>query len=543
VRTIAFEMPPILSQSLGDFLTLAQTLNLHVHGSLLEAAVPEPHLVVSPNTESKGLYGETTKWHPGTLCVLAARLERRKPTPKQQSFPPGRPSECRVGGVQGMLLAPSSADNDLTVGPYGDHRPELVHLVEVVVAEWRRVNALGVRARTYGILLLRVNNGIAKSEIGFQLIALPSPLRGSNVGLKSPYHDPIMKGRRRRWKKINLFRNCGIEETPMRPRPSAKLTFFVIAAALAALAVIQLPGQEVKKTTAPARPVQLGANASLAGRRAFPDDNAWNCDISHVPVDPNSDTYIASMGADAELHPDFGTEYEGAPWGIPYIVVPGSQPRLPVTFEYADESDQCFYPIPPDVPIEGGPESMGDRHVVILDRDNWKLYEMFGARKENDHWLAGSGAGFDLNSNALRPAGWTSADAAGLPIFPGLVRYDEVFEQKEIRHALRFTAKPTRRAYIYPARHWASSMDDAGLPPMGLRVRLKASFDISKFPPTAQVILKALKKYGMILADNGQSWFLSGSPHPKWNNQELDTLKQVKGQSFEVIRIGNIVTP
>ena len=302
----------------------------------------------------------------------------------------------------------------------------------------------------------------------------------------------------------------------------------------------------VREPDPPAPPpagVQLGPNASLGGRRVFPADNPWNLDISHIPADPNSDTYVASIGADASLHPDFGTTSEGVPWGIPYVVVPGNQPRVPVTFEWFDESDQCLYPIPPEPPIEGGPESEGDRHVLIIDRNNWKLYELFSARAEDGNWKAGSGAVFDLRSNELRPAGWTSADAAGLPIFPGLVRYDEVMEQKEIRHALRFTAKPTRRAYIYPARHWASKLTDENLPPMGLRVRLKESFDISGFPASAQVILKALKKYGMFLADNGGNWFLSGAPDPRWNDKDIDTLKQVKGSDLEVVRIGNIVTP
>jgi len=282
--------------------------------------------------------------------------------------------------------------------------------------------------------------------------------------------------------------------------------------------------------------VQLGPNASLGGRRPFPSDNPWNLDISHVPVDPNSDKYIASISPNASLHPDFGTTWKGAPWGIPYVVVPGHQPRVPVRFKWADESDQCFYPIPPDPPIEPG-----DRHILMIDRDHWVLYELFAARKEGDLWHAGAGAVFDLNSNALRPAGWTSADAAGLPILPGLVRYDEVMEQKELRHALRFTARNTRRAYVYPARHWASRSKDPLLPPMGMRVRLKASYDISGFPPPAQVILRALKKYGMVLADNGGNWFLSGAPHPRWPDRQIDALKRVKGSDFEVILMPNIV--
>jgi hypothetical protein len=280
---------------------------------------------------------------------------------------------------------------------------------------------------------------------------------------------------------------------------------------------------------------QFGRPARLSGRQLLePGDRAH-------PADPNSDTYIASIGAEANLHPDFGTTFNGQPWGIPYVVVPGDQLRLPVNFEYAEECDQCLYPIPPDAPVEGGPGSEGDRHMIIIDRNNWKLYELFAARLEDGNWKAGSGAVFDLNSNQLRPAGWTSADAAGLAVFAGLIRYDEVMEQKEIRHALRFTAQKTRRAYIYPARHWASRAQEEQLPPMGLRVRLKADYDISGFPPSAQVILKALKKYGMMLADNGGNWFLSGAPDPRWNDKDLATLKQIKGKDLEVVRIGTIV--
>ncbi|MBV9468201.1 MAG: hypothetical protein JOZ57_03015, partial [Abitibacteriaceae bacterium] len=222
--------------------------------------------------------------------------------------------------------------------------------------------------------------------------------------------------------------------------------------------------------------VKLGPNASLSGRPVFPADNPWNTPIDRLPVDPNSARYINSIGANAPLHPDFGTVYNGAPSGIPYIIVPGSQPRVPVTFDYADESDSGPYPIPSNPPIEGGPDGDGDRHVLIIDRDHWKLYELFNVHYVSKRWQAGSGAIFDLNSNALRPAGWTSADAAGLPIFPGLVRYDEVMEQKEIKHALRFTVQATRKAYVFPARHWASRKTDLTLPPMGMRVRLKANY-------------------------------------------------------------------
>jgi len=297
-------------------------------------------------------------------------------------------------------------------------------------------------------------------------------------------------------------------------------------------------------TTPPGAP-DLGANASLSGRRPFPDDNPWNTAVDRAPVDPNSDALIASIGLTKGLHPDFGANYLGGPFGIPYVVVAGSTPSVTVTFSYAAESDPGPYPIPPDAPIEGGSASSGDRHVLVIDRDDWKLYELFSAFPvpSSSGWTAGSGAIFDLSSDALRPAGWTSADAAGLPIFPGLVRYDEVVDRGEIRHALRFTVVRSRRAYVYPARHWASSDTSASRPPMGMRVRLKASYDISGFPPSARVILRALQTYGMIVADNGGDWFISGAPDARWNDGELNPLKTVPGSAFEVVAMGTIVTP
>lgn len=292
----------------------------------------------------------------------------------------------------------------------------------------------------------------------------------------------------------------------------------------------------------PAGGADLGVNASLNGRVPFPADNPWNQPVDTADVDPNSDALIASIGLGTSLHPDWGTtETE---YGIPYIVVSGSTPRVNVTFDYADESDPGPYPIPSNPPIEGGASSDGDRHILVIDRDNWKLYELYAAYPPapGQGWTAGSGAIFDLNSNALRPAGWTSGDAAGLPIFPGLARYDEV-AAGEIRHALRFTASRTRRAYVYPARHWASSSTDSTLPPMGMRVRLKASFDPSGYPPHARVVLEALQRYGMILADNGSNWFVSGVSDPRWDPAIFDAFRLVHGSDFEVVRMGAIVTP
>jgi hypothetical protein len=293
---------------------------------------------------------------------------------------------------------------------------------------------------------------------------------------------------------------------------------------------------------APGTPA-LGVGASLHGRRPFPDDNPWNADVSAEPIDANSATLIASCG-NSGLHPDFGTVWEGAPNGIPYVVVSGAQGKIPVSFMYASESDPGPYPIPAGAPIEGGASSSGDRHVLVVDRDNWKLYELFDAHPINggERWTAGSGAVFDLSSNTLRPSGWTSADAAGLPIFAGLVRYDEAVEQSEIRHALRFTCPRTRHAYLAPATHWASSSSDATLPPMGMRVRLRADFDVAPFPTEVRVILRAMQRYGMLLADNGSGWYVSGAPDSRWSDDKLATLSRVRSTDFQVVRMGRVVT-
>jgi hypothetical protein len=290
--------------------------------------------------------------------------------------------------------------------------------------------------------------------------------------------------------------------------------------------------------------VRAQAAEPLSGIQFFPADNPWNTDISSATVDPNSGDLIASIGLDRGLHPDFGTVYDGAPNGIPFVVVGSSQPRVPVTFEYADESDPGPYPIPPDAPIEGGPTSTGDRHVLIVDRDGGLLYELFAAYPDDggNSWHAGSGAIFDLSSNDLRPATWTSADAAGLPILPGLVRFDEAVEQGVIPHALRFTTRRTRRAFVPPARHYASRLTDPSLPPMGMRVRLRAGFDVSPFPPSVQLILTALKTYGMFVADNGSDWFISGAPDPRWSDDELSAIKRVSGREFEVVRMDGLVS-
>jgi hypothetical protein len=297
-----------------------------------------------------------------------------------------------------------------------------------------------------------------------------------------------------------------------------------------------------------------GIDANLNGAVPFPANNPWNTDISKEPVDPRSSKIIASIGVGTGLHPDFGSgTYDQSIIGIPYVVVGASQKPVSIKItSYKSESDPGPFPVPKDAPIEGykpnGKSFSGDRHVLVIDMHTNRLYEMWEAFLQSDNsWKCQSAAEFHLNSNNVRPTakpGWTSADAAGLPIFPGLARYDEV-AAGEIPHALRFTVSRSREAYVAPANHWASSDTSADLPPMGMRVRLKASYEIpSSFSGQTKTILRALKKYGMIVADNGSDWYLSGAPDPHWNNDRLVTeLRQVTGSNFEVVKMKNIVTP
>ncbi len=301
---------------------------------------------------------------------------------------------------------------------------------------------------------------------------------------------------------------------------------WVVALSLIALSELRRPVAQALQAAA----------ASIGGCPLFPADNIWNRDISALPVAANSASIIASIGASGHLHPDFGAGmYQGGPIGIPYVVVPASQKGVAVSFDYADESDPGPYPIPANAPIEGGAASSGDRHVLVVQSGACKLYELYASYPQsNGSWHAGSGAVWSLTSNALRPRAWTSADAAGLPILPGLVRYDEV-ASGVISHALRFTVQRTRNTFIWPARHQASSLADANLPPMGLRLRLKASVNISAFSAQNRVILTALKRYGMMVADNGSSWYISGAPDSRWNNDDLAQLADIAGSDFEVV--------
>jgi hypothetical protein len=291
----------------------------------------------------------------------------------------------------------------------------------------------------------------------------------------------------------------------------------------AVLVVIGLAGlggaaQALRVPSAPSCPV-------------FPASNPWNKRVDQLPVAQNTTAIIGSIGAGTGLHADFGSGlWEGSPIGIPFDVVSRSTPRARVTFEYDDESDHVGYPIPKGVHVEGG----SDHHALLLDKSACRLYELGGLERRQGRWHAWAGATWSLRSNRVRPAGWTSADAAGLPIFPGLARYDEV-RRGVIDHALRFTAQRTRRAYVYPARHYASNLTSSNLPPMGLRVRLKASFDVRSFPRQARIVLVALKRYGMIVADNGSDWYITGAPNRGWSNDQLHTLARVKGSDFEVV--------
>jgi hypothetical protein len=330
----------------------------------------------------------------------------------------------------------------------------------------------------------------------------------------------------------------------MRFHVSTLVVCFLSLSAVSALAT----------TYGDVRRADLGVGASLNGAVPFPADNAWNTDVSEADVDPNSDNLIASIGLSTGLHPDFGAGYyQHSIIGIPYVVVPDSQMYVPIRLKaYKDESDKGPYPVPMDAPIEGmrddGKKFGGDRHVLVIDRDTNRLYELGrGFPRDDISWRADVGAIFHLDSDKVRPTakpGWTSADAAGLPIFPGLVRYDEVAAGL-IPHALRFTVAHSRRAYVKPGNHWASSDDNPDLPPMGMRVRLKASYQIpDSFSTQTKVILQALKTYGMFVADNGSNWYISGAPDDGWNNDRLvSELRQVAGSDFEVVKMGKIYRP
>jgi hypothetical protein len=320
--------------------------------------------------------------------------------------------------------------------------------------------------------------------------------------------------------------------TPGGPAPTSAAPVVTPPPTIAATPVSPTQSTPVP-TVPPASPAPPPPPPSVAGCPLFPASNVWNRRVDGLPVAANSATIIGTIGATAALHPDFGS-YPG--YGIPYNVVGAGVPPSSVTFDYASESDPGPYPIPETPLIEGG----GDRHLLIWDTAACRLYELYAAQRTASGWHAGSGAIWDLRSNALRPDGWTSADAAGLPILPGLVRYDEV-AAGAINHAIRFTAPQTRSAHIYPARHDAGAGSAASLPPMGLRVRLKAGFDMGGFSPRMRVILVAMQRYGMILADNGSPWFFTGTSDARWSDDELNQLKGLQGSDFEVVETSGFV--
>lgn len=279
----------------------------------------------------------------------------------------------------------------------------------------------------------------------------------------------------------------------------------------------------------------FGQGPSIGNCPVFPADNIWNTRVDQLPAHASSSTWVSTIGATRGLHADFGAGlWDGGPIGIPFVTVAGTQTKYPAAFLYQSESDAGPYAVPLNAPIEGGSASTGDRHALAIDRDNCILYELYAAYPQAASWRGDSGAIYPLTSQALRPMTWTSADAAGLPIFPGLVRYDEILAG-EIRHAIRFTVPQTQKAYVWPARHYASSLTGTQYPPMGARFRLKASFDISKFTATNQIILRAMQRYGILLADNGSAWFLSGAPDERWNNDDLHALGTVTGVNFEAV--------
>ena len=325
-----------------------------------------------------------------------------------------------------------------------------------------------------------------------------------------------------------------------RPGPTPRLPVGrrSLAAGLVAVAAAVV-GVTVGVGPAGAHRSTAAAASSLPARITcpiFPASDPINQDISRAPVDPNSARYIASIGASGHLHPDFGTPPS---YGIPYTVVGPHQPRVPIHFTaYGDESDPGPYPVPAGAPVEGAGQP-GDQHVLVVQNGTCRLFELYDAQRAGNGWDAGSGAVFNLRSTKLRPDTWTSADAAGLPIFPLLARYDDV-QSGAIDHALRFTVEQTQKGFIHPATHYASSDTNPALPPMGLRLRLKASYDISHFTGAARIILIALKRYGMIVADNGSNWFITGAPDPRWNDNNLDELKTVPGSAFEVVQTGPI---
>ena len=273
-----------------------------------------------------------------------------------------------------------------------------------------------------------------------------------------------------------------------------------------------------------------------------PANSFWHATVNSLPVSTSSNTWVTTEGSSAPLHADFGSgTWDGGPIGIPYATVPGTQTKVGITFDDPSQSDPGPYPIPANAPIEGGSASTGDRHVIVVDRDHCQLYEMWNSRPQsNGTWKAGSGATWSLTSNAMRPAGWTSADAAGLPILPGLLRYEEV-ASGWVGHAIRITVPTTRTSYVWPARHQAGSTASTSAPPMGSWLRLKSTVNANNFPADVRPIIVALQTYGAIVADNGSAWYISGVPDSRWNNDDLHALGSITGTSFEFVNSSSLM--
>ncbi len=312
--------------------------------------------------------------------------------------------------------------------------------------------------------------------------------------------------------------------------------FATMASAIACLGVAAgaLSGLASPRSSAPG--VLAPADLPSTHCQVFPADNVWHADIRHLPVDKHSSAWIRTIGKHDDLHPDFGPSYgaQSVPYGIPITYVNGSHRRVHVRFQYSSESDHVRYPLGPDTKIEGGRNASGDRHAIVVDRGNCRLYETFDTRHASHGWTAGSGATWSLNSNKLRPAGWTSADAAGLPILPGLLRLDEV-KKGYVDHAIRFTAPVIATRYVWPARHEAGSTGSRTAPPMGARFRLKASFSLKRFGRDAKVVLRAMKTYGLILADNGSPWYFQGEAVRHWPITMIEQLKTVPAHAFQAV--------
>ena len=294
-------------------------------------------------------------------------------------------------------------------------------------------------------------------------------------------------------------------------------------------------------TPAAAAPAAASAARSVGGCKVFPADNYWNTPVTGLPVHPRSRQWMERMSSDVDLHPDFGPSYGAGPdYGIPITTVPHSHPRVRVRFTYAGESDRVRYPLGTDTRIEGGAGATGDRHAIVVDRGSCRLYETFATRRHDGHWYAGSGATWSLGSDRLRPDGWTSADAAGLPILPGLLRWREV-RARQVDHAIRFTAPVTSRWHLWPARHDAGSKDSHRYPPMGARFRLRASYDASGLSPGARAVVRAMKTYGLVLADNGSPWYFQGEQNSNWPPRVVEDLTSVPARAFVAVDTSSLM--